>query len=59
VRVLFRGAYETFIAYADRPLGRGEGALISAVRHGGAVDVLPWAAPTASDQPFTLSNQEH
>ncbi|WP_130491854.1 hypothetical protein [Motilibacter rhizosphaerae] len=43
VRLLFRGAYETFIAYADVPIARGEGALVASVRHNGAVDVLPWA----------------
>jgi hypothetical protein len=58
VRVRFRGAWETFIAYADEPLDRGAGALVTGLRHGGAVDVLPWTAPSASDQPLSSSFKE-
>ena len=58
VRVRYRGVWETFIAYADEPLDRGAGALVTGLRHGGAVDVLPWTAPSAADQPLSASFEE-
>jgi hypothetical protein len=58
VRLLYRGAWETFIAYADEPLDRGAGALVTGLRHGGAVNVLPWTAPSAADQPLSSSFEE-
>jgi hypothetical protein len=47
VRLLFRGCWETFIAYSDAPVERDETVLVFHSRGDRAVDVTPapWAAP--------------
>jgi hypothetical protein len=47
VRLLFRGCWETFIAYSDAPVERDETVLVFHSRGNRAVDVAPapWAAP--------------
>ena len=44
VRVLFRGCYETLIAYGDQPIERGTAVLVTGPHGAGAVEVIPWFA---------------
>jgi membrane protein implicated in regulation of membrane protease activity len=43
VSVRVRGTLESFIAYADRAIERGETVLVVTSRGNRAVDVVPWS----------------
>lgn len=53
VRVLYRGAFETFLAYGDEPIARGSSVLVLASRGAGSVDVIAWSV-SALPQPGAL-----